>query len=270
MVDESSLPPTPTRLLPLLGTRWLGRAFDWQAACASTNDLAAARGRAGAPEGLVVAADAQSGGRGRLGRSWHSPAGESLYFSILLRPARPAAEVPPLTLLAGAAVARALAGLGLAPRLKWPNDVLLVEQNTHASRARKVAGILTEMSSEGERVGQVVVGIGLNANGLDFPDEIADRATSLRRVAGQAFDRARVLAAVLAAFEPLYEEFRAGGPAAAVRAWQEHASLGDRWRVSAPGQPVEGIALGIDPDGALRLRDDAGVVHRILSGEVTA
>src|SRR5215813_10178127 len=91
------------------------------ATCGSTNDVAAARGRAGAAAGLVIAADAQTAGRGRLGRTWHSPAGENLYVSLLLRPARPAAQIPPLTLLAGAAIARAVEALGVAPRLKWPN-----------------------------------------------------------------------------------------------------------------------------------------------------
>src|SRR5450755_282445 len=105
------------RVAERLTTRWLGRAYEWHDACASTNDLAAARAKAGAAEGLVVATDTQSAGRGRLGRAWHSPAGESLYVSLLLRPTRPAMEIPPLTLLAGAAVARALVALGLAPRL---------------------------------------------------------------------------------------------------------------------------------------------------------
>ncbi|HTA19793.1 MAG TPA: biotin--[acetyl-CoA-carboxylase] ligase, partial [Polyangia bacterium] len=157
---------SPTRLDARLRTRWLGRAYEWHEACASTNDLAATRARAGAAQGLVVATDQQSAGRGRLGRAWHSPAGENLYVSILLRPARPAPEIPPLTLLAGAAVARALTALGLAPRLKWPNDVQLVGDGN-----RKVAGILTEMSSEGGRVGHVVVGVGLNVNGAEFPPE---------------------------------------------------------------------------------------------------
>jgi BirA family biotin operon repressor/biotin-[acetyl-CoA-carboxylase] ligase len=250
---------------PLLSTRWLGRAYEWHASCASTSDLAAARGRGGAPEGLVVAADAQTGGRGRLGRSWHSPAAENLYLSILLRPARPPAEIPPLTLLAGAAVAEAVAGLGAAPRLKWPNDVLLVETGV----TRKVAGILTEMSSEGERVGQVVVGVGLNVNAMDFPPDLVARATSLRRALGHELDRGEVLAALLAAFEPLYDRFRAEGPAAAVDAWQRFAALGERWRVQSGAQPLEGVALGVDPDGALRLRDDAGQIHRVLSGEIS-
>jgi BirA family transcriptional regulator, biotin operon repressor / biotin---[acetyl-CoA-carboxylase] ligase len=250
-----------------LATRWLGRAFEFHASCASTNDLASARAKAGAPEGLVVATDAQEAGRGRLGRAWHSPAGENLYVSLLLRPTRPAHEIPPVTLLAGAAVATALSGLGFRPRLKWPNDVQLVVSHGDGG-VRKVAGILTEMSSEGGRVGHVVVGIGLNVNTSAFPDELAARATSLRLAAGHAFDRAVVLAAVLAAFEPLYETFAAHGPASIGAAWQSFAAMGERCRVSAPGQPLEGIALGIDPDGALRLRDDSGRIHRVLSGEI--
>src|SRR5215467_8586671 len=145
MVDDPLLaPPTAERLAARLATSSLGRAYEWHDACASTNDLAAARGRTGAPAGLVVAADRQTAGRGRLGRSWHSPPGESLYFSVLLRPARPAAEVPPVTLLVGGAIAQALAPLGVTPRLKWPNDVELVERD---GRRRKLAGILTEMST---------------------------------------------------------------------------------------------------------------------------
>jgi BirA family biotin operon repressor/biotin-[acetyl-CoA-carboxylase] ligase len=263
-VDDLS----PSRLDARLRTRWLGRGYEWHAACASTNDLAATRARAGAAQGLVVATDQQSAGRGRLGRAWHSPVGENLYVSIVLRPARPAPEIPPLTLLAGAAVARALAGLGLSPRLKWPNDVQIVNEGG----VRKVAGILTEMSSEGGRVGHVVVGLGLNVNGTEFPPELATRATSLRLAAGRAFDRADVLAAVLEATEPLYEDFAARGPIVATTAWQERAALGERCRVAMPGAPgaeLVGVALGVDPDGALRLRDDSGSIHRVLSGEIS-
>jgi BirA family biotin operon repressor/biotin-[acetyl-CoA-carboxylase] ligase len=264
--DEILAPPTAPRLATCLRARWLGRPYEWHPSCSSTNDLAGARARAGAAAGLVIATEQQSAGRGRLGRAWHSPAGENLYVSLLLRPARPAAEIPPLTLLAGAAVAQALARLGFAPRLKWPNDVQLIE----GGGVRKVAGILTEMSSEGGQVGHVVVGLGLNVNALAFPAELADRATSLRLVAGRAFDRAAVLAAVLESFEPLYEDYGARGPEAASEAWQPFAALGERCRVGAPGErPIEGVALGVDPDGALRLRDDAGHIHRVLSGEIS-
>jgi BirA family biotin operon repressor/biotin-[acetyl-CoA-carboxylase] ligase len=267
MTDDPRAALTAERLAARLGARWLGRAFEWHAEVPSTNDLAAARAREDAPEGLVIATDAQTAGRGRLGRTWHSPAGESLYVSMLLRPARPAPEVPPVTLLAGAAVARALARLGFAPRLKWPNDVQLVVDGG----VRKVAGLLTEMATEGGRVGHVVVGLGLNVNAAAFPDELADKATSLRLAGGRALDRAAVLAAVLDAFEPLYDEYRAEGPAVAAVAWEPFAALGSRCRVGGPGQAgdiIEGVTLGLDPDGALRVRDDAGRVHRVLSGEI--
>jgi BirA family biotin operon repressor/biotin-[acetyl-CoA-carboxylase] ligase len=267
MADDA---PTPDRLTARLETRWLGRAYEWHASCGSTNDLAGARAREGAAEGLVVATESQTAGRGRLGRVWHSPAGENLYLSILLRPSRPAPEIPPLTLLAGAAVARALGALdlGLRPKLKWPNDVLLLVDGG----ARKVAGILTEMASEGGRVGHVVVGLGLNVNATAFPPDLAARATSLRLAGGRALDRTAVLAGVLGAFEPLYDDFQRRGPRAATEAWQELAALGERCRVAQPGAPgdqIEGVALGVDPDGALRVRDDSGHIHRVLSGEIS-
>jgi BirA family biotin operon repressor/biotin-[acetyl-CoA-carboxylase] ligase len=262
MTTDPSLPPTADRIAPALATRWLGRAFEWHPVCASTSDLAADRARAGAPAGLVIAADAQTGGRGRLGRVWHSPPGENLYLSLLLRPRRTAVEIPPLTLLAGAAVARAVATLGVSPRLKWPNDVQLLDGS---GRRRKLAGVLTEMVSAGARVEQVVVGIGINVNAMAFPGELADRATSLRLATGQPIDRARLLAGLLDAFEPLYDEFEQRGPAAAIAAFTQYAGLPDRCRVD---DRLEGVALGVDPDGALRLRDDAGQIHRVISGEV--
>jgi BirA family biotin operon repressor/biotin-[acetyl-CoA-carboxylase] ligase len=266
--DPVPAAPTAERLAARLDTRWLGRAYEWHSSCASTSDLAAALARAGAPAGLVVAADAQTAGRGRLGRTWHSPAGDNLYFSVLLRPSRPAADIPPLTLLAGAAVAEALLPLGVTPRLKWPNDVELVDAG---GARRKLAGILTEMASAGDRVEHVVVGIGINVNTGDFPPEIAERATSLRRALGHPVDRADLLAAVLGALEPRCEDFERRGAAAAVEAFAAHAALPDRCRVGAPGRPgdvLEGVALGVDPDGALRLRDDGGRVHRVISGEL--
>jgi BirA family transcriptional regulator, biotin operon repressor / biotin---[acetyl-CoA-carboxylase] ligase len=262
MTADVSPPPTAERVAAALNTRALGRTYEWHAVCSSTSDLAAERARAGAPAGLVIAADAQTVGRGRLGRSWHSPAGENLYFSLLLRPARPAGDIPPLTLLAGAAVARAIAPLGVSPRLKWPNDVQLVDGAAHR---RKLAGVLTEMVSAGERVEHVIVGVGMNVNATAFPAEIADRATSLRIALGRPVDRARLLASVLDAFEPLYDEFERAGPPVAVAAFSAHAALPERCRVD---DRLDGVALGVDPDGALRLRDDAGRIHRVISGEV--
>ncbi len=265
------------RLARALTTRWLGRPCLCLSACASTNDVAAERGRAGAAEGLVVITDTQTGGRGRLGRSWHATPGANLTFSILLRPQRPPHEVPPLTLLVGGAVAAAIAPLGLNPRLKWPNDVQVVRfcRPLRASAIDaedpplKVAGILTEMATEGDRVGHVVVGIGLNVNETALPSELAGRATSMALAAGHAFDRVEVLDLVLTAIEDAYDQFRANGPAAAVGWWDGFGATGVRYRVRIADAEVEGTVLGIDPDGALRIADDDGRVHRVVSGELT-
>jgi len=253
----------PEAVLQLLRTRRLGQTYEFLPACGSTNDVVRSRAAAGAAEGLLVVADSQSAGRGRLGRVWHSPPGENLYLSLLLRPALPARHAAPLTLLAGAALASALAEADLAPRLRWPNDLLVPT----ASGMRKAGGILTEMASSGEGVRHIVLGVGLNVNGQDFPPELAERATSLRLACGRAFDRARLLVDFLTAFETTYDDFLAAGPASGLAEWRRHADLGRVCRIDQDGAKVEGVALDIDDTGALLVRDDAGRVHRVISGE---
>jgi BirA family biotin operon repressor/biotin-[acetyl-CoA-carboxylase] ligase len=175
--------------------------------------------------------------------------------------------VPPLTLLAGAAVAGAIAPLGVQPRLKWPNDVQLVD--AAAKTPRKIAGILTEMATEGERVGHVVVGIGLNVNETALPAELAERATSLALATGRTLDRIQVLAAVLDALELAYDDFRTNGPSAAVEWWDRYGAIGARVRIRVGEHDLEGVVQGLDPDGALRIAADDGRVHRVVSGEIT-
>src|SRR5262249_5814013 len=147
-----------------LHTRWLGRELVWLPRTGSTNDEALARARAGAPHGLVIVADEQTRGRGRLGRVWHSPPGDNLYLSVLLRRDRPPAWALPLPLIAGVAVSDTLEGFSCGTAIKWPNDVLI--------DGRKVAGILTESSTVGGRLEAIVVGIGVNVNVADLPPEL--------------------------------------------------------------------------------------------------
>jgi BirA family transcriptional regulator, biotin operon repressor / biotin---[acetyl-CoA-carboxylase] ligase len=256
--------PSPLAEAPALETAWLGRAWRHVRECASTNDEAAAWARAGAPHGAVVVADAQTRGRGRLGRRWHSPPGESLYFSVVLRPPIEPARVPPITLAAGVAVAEAVAAAAeLAPSLKWPNDVL-------AGGGRKLAGILTEMASQRDRVEHVVVGIGVNVNVAAFPDELAATATSLRLArAGREVDAAAFAATLCARLERWIDEFVARGAAPVVEAWRAYASfLGREIRVSTSGAPLTGRAEDIAPDGALLLRAADGRLLRIHAGEI--
>jgi BirA family biotin operon repressor/biotin-[acetyl-CoA-carboxylase] ligase len=253
-----------------LATARLGRPTLWLEECTSTSDEAARRAREqdaeNASEGLLVVAESQTGGRGRLGRSWHSPAGSNLYFSLVLRPRLPTLLVPPLTLLVGAVLADVLAERGAAPRLKWPNDLLLPAAD---GRPRKVAGILTEMASERDRIRHVVVGVGINVNVEAFPPELADRATSLRLSTGRAWDRRTLLAAFLDALEPAYDRFVAAGPAEALARWRARANVGAACRVARQGASLEGIVEGIDDEGALLVRDARGALHRVVSGEVS-
>lgn len=257
----------PAALAAALQTTWLGRRHVHLDRCGSTNDVAAAEARAGAPEGLLVTADEQTDGRGRMGRTWHAPPGTNLTLSLLLRPRRPASEIPPITLLAGGALAVAVRGLGVEARVKWPNDLTV---GTGPAR-RKLAGILTEAATEGERIGHVILGIGLNVNAMDFPPELAAKATSLRRErGGEPLPRAVVLARVLEALEVALDDFRTRGAAAATELWDAHADRGTRCRAHIEGVDVEGVTAGVDASGALLLRDDAGELRRVVSGEVIA
>jgi BirA family biotin operon repressor/biotin-[acetyl-CoA-carboxylase] ligase len=251
-----------------LTTRWLGRHLEILAETVSTNDDAMARGRAGAVHGTVVIADTQARGRGRIGHRWFSPPGENLYLSVLLRTTLAPPKVPPITLAAGIAVADAVNSLGVATSLKWPNDVM-VEHTPERGGTRKLAGILTEMSTRAGAAEQVVVGIGLNVNTRTFPDELARIATSLgRERGGEPLDRADVAARLCAALEHWFDIFLAGDLPTVARAWRARTTLvGRRVRVAGDGGIVDGVVTALDDDGALRLDCD-GCVVRVVAGEI--
>ena len=249
-------------VVPRLTTRWLGRAWRHVEACASTNDEAAAWARAGAAAGSVVVADEQTRGRGRLGRRWHSPAGASLYFSAVLRPSLPPHRIAPITLAAGVAVAEALEMFNLSPALKWPNDVQL--------DGKKVAGILTEMSGDVDRVHHVIVGIGINVNVGAFPEELAAIATSLLLAGGKPVARADVAAALCARLETWHDRFLDGGAAVVAAGWRRFARfLGRRVTVTSGRDVISGVAEDLEDDGALRLRSDSGAAVRVIAGEIS-
>ncbi|GAA2367604.1 biotin--[acetyl-CoA-carboxylase] ligase [Dactylosporangium salmoneum] len=228
----------------------------------STNADVAAAAREGAPEGLVIVAERQRSGRGRLGRQWESPARAGLALSVLLRP-----EVPPnrlgwLPLLAGVALAESVRRVArIDAYLKWPNDLLLQGD-------RKTAGILAEAAD-----GAVVVGIGLNTTlrqeELPRPD-----ATSLALAGAAVSDRDPLLRALLRSFAEWYARFRdhAGDPdASGLReAYVFHCgTIGRRVRAELPGgQQLEGLATGIDADGRLQLADRFEKVHTIAAADV--
>ncbi|MBF0163819.1 MAG: biotin--[acetyl-CoA-carboxylase] ligase [Magnetococcales bacterium] len=231
----------------------------------STNRHALDLARAGAPEGTVVVADAQSQGRGRLGRVWSSPAGENLYFSLILRPEIPVAHAPRLTLVAGLATLDAVREAGITEaRLKWPNDILV--------QGRKLAGILTEMAAEGERVRHVVVGVGVNVNGRAerFPAEVAARAVTMADILQNSMERGIVLARLLSAWEAWYRLFLSEGFTPIRLAWRERALLaGQKGRVETPQGTRWVELLDLDQEGFLLALDrEGGEPFRVLAGDV--
>lgn len=257
--------PLPGEVEPRLTTQTLGRPLVWLPSVDSTNRWLAEKAEAGAPEGLVVTADTQSAGRGRLDRGWYSPPALNLYASVLLRPDVPLERASSLALLLGLAVRRALRPLApdLDFRIKWPNDVWL--------GGHKLCGILCDMHAEPDRIHHVVAGIGLNVNttAKDFPRDIRATATSLRQAAGRFFPRAEVLAALLNALEPAYRDWTVRGLAPFLDELNEADLLkGRQVTLSQGGQLIAGRADGIAPDGALLLATPAGLTP-IYSGDVS-
>jgi len=258
---------------PLVGYEVLG----------STNDEAVVLAGRGAAEGTTVVANAQTGGRGRAGRSWFSPPGAGLYVSVILRPLAPASPVSApalaswsrlITLTAGVAVAEGIrTATGLPVTLKWPNDVVFSDGQAPLivdPRSRKVAGILAEASAAGDGTPHVVVGFGINVAPVTYPREIAARATSLEAEAGRPIDRAGVLVEVLAALATRYSDLQAGRASAVLARWRElsPSATGARVSLLRGGQRVEGTTAGLNDDGALVVRT-AGGIDAVMSGEVT-
>jgi BirA family biotin operon repressor/biotin-[acetyl-CoA-carboxylase] ligase len=233
----------------------------------STNDVAATRAVSGGHEGAVVIADAQTAGRGRRGRTWFSPPGAGLYVSTILAPARAGAQAERatalLTLAAGVALSEAVErATGLAPAIKWPND-LLVER-------RKLAGILAEgVASASGTVQAVVLGYGINVAPAAYPPELASRVTSLETELGRSIDRARLCAESLAALAARYRDLLAGRFDAILDAWRSRAfgHRGARVEWDTPQGIRWGITEDIDAMGALMVRSPSGV-ERIVAGEV--
>jgi BirA family transcriptional regulator, biotin operon repressor / biotin---[acetyl-CoA-carboxylase] ligase len=241
-----------------LKARWLGTQRIDLEACGSTNDEAARMARAGARHGTVVIAERQTAGRGQSGRVWQSPAG-GLYLSAILRPALPIVDVPPMTLAIGIGVCDAVRSTGAPCTLKWPNDVLV--------RGRKVAGVLVETQSQGNRLESVVVGIGINLQG-ELPEAVAGTGISLAEASGGPIEREAFITQLLADLERWIDRYVGVGIEAVIPAWQERMATGLEARATIDGAPLTGHMAGLDLDGSLLLRDEAGKVHRVRSGDV--
>lgn len=252
-------------IMPQLRTAVIGKRIISLKQTASTNLEAFRLAEEGAAEGTVVIADAQSGGKGRLGRIWSSPAGTNLYCSVILRPQIRPHEAPQLTFLSAVAVARAMEQTaGVKPEIKWPNDVLI--------GGKKAAGLLNEMSAETDGINFVILGIGVNLNMTadQFPRDLRHPATSLFLETGVRVLRARYASCLLNELDRLYSDFHDHGFALVREEWQQRCNASGRRVIVSDGDKelVSGMFAGIDTDGALLVEQTGGTVERILSGDV--
>jgi BirA family biotin operon repressor/biotin-[acetyl-CoA-carboxylase] ligase len=227
----------------------------------STNIEAARQAVEGAPEGLVIVADEQTAGRGRLGRHWVSPKGGGLYFSVVLRPQVESGAWPLITFVAALAVHDALFHCcGLQTDIKWPNDIL--------ANDRKLCGILAE-TVEG---GSVILGIGVNLTSTSFPGDLSETATSVESVSGDIPDPDKVLQSILKAFQNRYSVFlKEGGREQVISDWSQRSSFasGRLIRVKNGHEILEGISRGLERDGALRVETSSGEIRIVRAGDVT-
>ncbi|MFA5802777.1 MAG: biotin--[acetyl-CoA-carboxylase] ligase [Thermoleophilia bacterium] len=254
----------PAELAPLLKTSILGGHIVHLEETPSTSDAARKLVGEGAPEGTVVFAESQTDGRGRLGRGWHSPPGKTIAMSVILYPSLPPTRTPLLSLATALAVKRAVEETTSARvALKWPNDIYL--------SGRKLAGVLVEMAAEIDRVKWVIDSVGINVNNSFAGTELEGRATSLADELGREISRRELAVALLTHLEKIYNKAQsASGLVAIRRSFRKHDLLqGRQIEVKTPDGVISGTADGIDFEGRLLVRDHAGKVQSLFSGEAT-
>ena len=248
------LKDAPDLLLPSeiqigLSTEIIGKKMEYHPSVESTNRVAKALAYHGAEEGTIVVAEEQTGGKGRLDRTFFSPRGKGIWFSIILRPKFSPHDAPKFTLIAAVAVAEAMKRFNLKAEIKWPNDIL--------HDGRKLVGILTEMTGELAKISYMVIGVGINVNISrdEFPEELRDIASSLSEISGETLSRVEFFRAVLEEFDKLYVEINALGFAEVLARWKTYnITLGKNVQVISAGDGGEiftGKAVDLNSEGAL-------------------
>ncbi|MBM7856039.1 BirA family biotin operon repressor/biotin-[acetyl-CoA-carboxylase] ligase [Desulfohalotomaculum tongense] len=255
----------PAEVVEGLNTKYFGQKIIHYQQVESTNEEAKKLAVRGVEQGTVVIAEQQAGGRGRLGRRWHSAFGKEIMFSVVLYPNINPAETPQVSMLAAVAVARAIEKTcAVRAGIKWPNDLLVSD--------KKVCGILVEIGAEVDRVKYVVLGIGINVNSTkqDWPVEIEHKATSLREERGTAVSRLKLMRSVLEELEQLYEVWQQQGFAPILRQWRAWCvSQHCRARVETIRGSYSGWIEGVNNNGELLLRLSDGSIHTFNSGDVS-
>jgi len=255
----------PDRLFPSevtrhLNTRFTGKKIYYFDTISSSMDIATQLGMKNAAQGTLVLTETQTKGRGRLNRPWLSPKYKGLYLSLLLRSELLPAQAPILTLLAAVSICEAIKEIvGLEAKIKWPNDIFI--------NNKKLGGILTELNAETDRIRFVVIGIGLNVN--NDKKTLASNAISLKECKKENINRIELLQEILRRIEANYLILQEKGNRRIAEKWRDYnMTLGRRVKVYLQHEHQEGQALDIDTDGALLLRNDSGLVHKVTTGDV--
>jgi len=248
-----------------LGTEFIGRHVYYCSSVSSTNDVAIELAQKGVPDGSLVVAEEQTGGRGRLSREWYSPRYKGIWFSLVLYPSVTPAEAPRVTMVTAVALALAVRKVtGVPVGIKWPNDLLV--------KGKKFCGILTELGAELDKINYLVMGAGINVNQdpADFPQELRDIATSLKIEAGAEIARVGLLQSLLAEFEYWYRLWLEQGFGNVLKKWKElSVSLNCPVRIHTLNKTWDGWAEDVDEEGALLLRLPDGKLQRLLAGDVS-
>ena len=253
----------PEAWQPQLQTRILGRADNIvRHTMTSTNTVLKELAREGTPHGSVRLCECQTSGRGRLDRSWSSPAGAGIWCSVLLRPRLSPERVPMTTFCAALAMAQAVRfTCGQEIRIKWPNDVIL--------RDRKVCGVLLEMGFDAAGDMFVIVGTGLNIRRNAYPADLTDRAIALEEVCAPP-ERSEIIAAYLNALEASVDALEQGNLSGILKPYHDYScTLGRRVQVIGPEACFTGDAVDVDETGALLVRTESGETRRVLAGDVS-
>ncbi|WP_121612031.1 biotin--[acetyl-CoA-carboxylase] ligase [Mesobacillus foraminis] len=247
-----------------LKTAFLGRTIHYEESVGSTQKIAHRLVTDGVSDGTVVVAEEQTSGKGRMDRQWHSPKYSGVWMSVIVKPNLPPPRAPQLTLVAAVAVVQAIEELtGLMPQIKWPNDILV--------GGKKVTGILTELQADSDRIKAVIIGIGINVNQQheDFPEELLHTASSLAIESGKPISRASLIQSVLSRLEKLYITYLQNGFHPIKLLWESYAiSIGKNIIARTLTGEIKGKALGITEDGVLMIEQEDGAVCQVYSADI--
>ncbi|MBC2315505.1 biotin--[acetyl-CoA-carboxylase] ligase [Listeria booriae] len=244
-------------------THFIGQHISFHETVASTQLVAHQLVGEDAADGTVVIADEQKAGKGRLARPWDSQPRTGIWMSTILRPEIPMQQVPQFTFIASLAIAEAIENVtGLAPQIKWPNDLYI--------NKRKVCGVLTEMQAEADQVRAIIIGTGINVNQTEFPEELREKATSLAILAGNPVSRGALFGEIVQQLEKYYQLFLEQGFAPIKLLWEERAIPFNETIVAKTLRgEVRGKVKGISDEGILIVQDAAGQEHSIFSADIS-